>query len=119
MRRRLVCGLIAAFLAACFPIRSAEKSQHWLEVRSPHFTVLTDGTEEQARRVAHQFEQIRGIFQQSFPNVRVDFDQPTTILAARGEGSLKSLLPSFWTERWQSRLAGIAVDAEGAQYIRC
>ena len=42
---------------------AAEKTETWLEVRTPHFTVVTNGSEKQARRVANQFEQIRAAFQ--------------------------------------------------------
>jgi len=34
----------------------------WTEVRSPHFVVFTDGSAGDGRRVAREFEQMRGVF---------------------------------------------------------
>src|SRR5215813_8217646 len=39
----------------------------WIEVKSAHFRVLTDGSADDARRIAHEFEQIRTVLQLPFP----------------------------------------------------
>jgi hypothetical protein len=38
----------------------------WVEVHSPHFTVVSDAGDKQARQVADQFEQIREAFLHAF-----------------------------------------------------
>lgn len=35
---------------------SARAEDRWTEVRSPHFRVITDGSEKDGRKVAEQFE---------------------------------------------------------------
>ena len=46
---------VVLFLAGMVDAAAAEKP--WLEVRSPHFRVLTDASANDARRVAYEFEQ--------------------------------------------------------------
>src|SRR5437879_9154259 len=73
-----------------------DKTETWIEVRSPHFIVASNSNEKQARRAADQFEQIRAVFHKEFPKLRVDPGQPIFILAAKNENTLKALLPGFW-----------------------
>jgi tetratricopeptide (TPR) repeat protein len=73
----------------------ADKEEPWLEVRSPHFTVISNSGEKQARRAAGQFEQFRNVIETSLPRVRVDPNTPLVIFAVKDEDSLKLLLPQF------------------------
>jgi hypothetical protein len=55
-------------------------TDHWFEVRTQHFVVLTDTNEKQAHRVASQFERMRAVFHQasngkSVSLYRNDFNQ--------------------------------------------
>ena len=117
MHRRWVCGLLAAFLAASGPARSADKLQQWLEVRSPHFFVLTNGTEKQARRVAQQFERIRAVFHQAFPRARVDTGAPILALAAKDEKSFKALEPKAWQKKGQLERAGMFLPGPEKNFV--
>jgi Tfp pilus assembly protein PilF len=91
-----VC-LALACLLSCLPARAGEKS--WTEVRSPHFRVLTDGTDKDARRVAREFEQMRVALDEIFPNIRLDSGTPLLVVAARDEDSMKELSPGMWKEK--------------------
>ncbi len=110
--RILGCILVVVLCAA-----GAEKPQTWIEVRSPHFLVVSDAKEKQARRVAKQFELIRAVFQKSFPRTRVDPVGPVTVLAAKDERSLKALLPAFWEEKGHLQPAGIFVKGPEKNYV--
>ena len=52
--------LLTLFAASLAPAR--DKSENWIEVRSPHFIVLSNSSEKQARHVADQFERMRVVF---------------------------------------------------------
>jgi len=80
-----------AFLLVLTSYAAAEKP--WLEVRSPHFRVLTNGTQNQGREVAHEFEQMRYVFATRFPKFRLESGAPLLILAARDEQTQKTLEP--------------------------
>lgn len=110
--RTLACLLLASACAA-----NAEKPPEWIEVRSPHFVVVSDAKEKQARRVALHFELIRAVFQKSFPHARVDPVGQVTVLAARNERSLKDLLPAFWEEKGQLHPAGIFLRGPEKNYV--
>src|SRR5215471_3609020 len=88
-------GLLLIWL--CLPARAADKN--WTEVRSPHFRVLTDGSDQDARRVAREFEQMRGAMSEVFPGVRLDSGVPLLVLVPRDESSMKYLAPGFWKQK--------------------
>jgi hypothetical protein len=54
---RLIFGVLFWIVLGGISCSAADKE--WAEVRSPHFRVITDGSEKDARRVAREFEQIR------------------------------------------------------------
>ena len=88
-----------------------------MEVRSPHFTVTSDGSEKDARKVLLQFEQVRALLQEVWPGARVDTVRPVTILAVRDEGALRALLPEFWEKRGALHPAGVFVDAPDRGWV--
>jgi TPR repeat protein len=96
----LLCGA-AMGVAAGLP---REKDGDWLEVRSPHFTVVTDGSEGEARAAAKRFEQMRAVFGALFPKLPLDDQQPFIVVGARGEKTLRSLIPEYW----EGRSTGVA-----------
>jgi tetratricopeptide (TPR) repeat protein len=103
-------------LAVC-SASAAERGPRWIEARSAHFTVYSDGGLKQARQVAGQFEAIRDLFHRLWPWARVDPSRPILILAAKDEGSLKALLPEFWEQKGSVRPGGIFVRSEERNYI--
>jgi tetratricopeptide (TPR) repeat protein len=85
------------FVALLFtPFRtSAEHHETWIEIKSPHFTVLSNAGESEGRKAALQFEEIRGLFEQLYPKLRVDSGKPTIVFAIKDENSLKLFIPSY------------------------
>jgi tetratricopeptide (TPR) repeat protein len=86
----------AVFLVGLTVIPAQAEQKIWLEARSPHFRVLSDGTEAEARSVARQFEKIRVAFATALPTLHLDSPAPLLILALRNESSAKALLPDLW-----------------------
>ena len=62
---------------------------------SPNFTVFSNAGDEQARRVALEFEVIRSVFQAALPNATSDPNRPLVILAVEDEDDLESLFPQL------------------------
>jgi tetratricopeptide (TPR) repeat protein len=99
--------LMAALLFCSSPLRSpAEHKENWTEIRSPHFTVISNAGEHDGRRVALQFEQVRAMFEQLFPKLKVDSGKPTIVFALKNEDSLKLLLPSYGQNSKSMHVAG-------------
>lgn len=74
---------------------TAHGAEKWLEVRTPHFTVLSNGGEKSARRVAQQFELIRAAFQTVLTNAKSDPAEPILVYVLNSAGSLRELLPEY------------------------
>jgi tetratricopeptide (TPR) repeat protein len=68
----------------------------WQEVRSAHFIVNSDANPRKAQLVAEAFENLREVFHQGFPNLKVDTPNPLVIFAMDGEASFSAFLPWYW-----------------------
>ncbi len=103
------CPSAIALLAVLFAASSAGADHHenWVEIKSLHFTVYSNGTEGEGRLVATHFEQIRALFEESFPDLRVDAgDKPTILYALKNEDSLKLFLPGYSPSRGSVTICG-------------
>jgi len=68
-------------------------ADHWVELRSVHFTACSNAGEAHARRIANQIEEIRSDFQLTFPVIRLDpgkrkdkaLDAPATPATSTGD----------------------------------
>lgn len=109
----LLCSL--ALCCSLASASAADKPATWIELRTPHFTVYSDGGEKTARDVAVQFEQMRNTFVKILDNGRVDPGQPILIIAARDEKSLGALLPEYYGDKQRIHPAGLYVG--GAETI--
>jgi hypothetical protein len=67
---RKIALRIATFLCLVAAVASSAGAQTdtWLEVRTPHFQIITNSNEKEGRRTARQFEGMRAVFQRVFPD---------------------------------------------------
>jgi tetratricopeptide (TPR) repeat protein len=84
----------------------AEHRENWIEIKSPHYTIYSNAGEHDGRRVAAQFEEIRALFEQSFPKLRVDFGKPQVVYVLKDENSLKLLMPAYGQNKSAMKIAG-------------
>jgi len=66
--------------------------QKWVEIKTENFTIVSNGSDKQARQVAKEFEQIRGVLIAGFPQLRVQSFVPIVVLALKSGDDLKELL---------------------------
>jgi len=88
----------------------------WSEVRSPHFRVLTNGSQGHARQVALDFEQLRQVFVRQYPNYRLESGAPLLVFAARDEDTAKALDPRVWKMKG-ARPAGVFHHGWEKQFV--
>jgi len=86
-------------------LHAADKA--WIEIRSPHFRVLSDAPEKEVRQVAREFEQIRAVLARMMSGSRLESGTPFLIVAPNDEFSTRTLLPQCWK---QSKPAGFFVE---------
>jgi len=99
--------LLGALVFFASPLPSpAEHRENWTEIRSAHFTVISNAGEHEGRRIALQFEEVRALFEQLFPKLKVDSGKPTIVFALKNEDSLKLLIPSYGQNSKAMHVAG-------------
>jgi hypothetical protein len=108
IRTNRIAALACGIALSCGPALAA-KEQSWVEVRSPHFIVVSNAGEKQARQTAVRFEQIRMLFRQMILLDQGASSPTITIFAVRDEGSLRELLPEYWA-KGHGHVAGIFFD---------
>ncbi len=106
-----------ALLLTASTVLAKEGGDTWVEVRSPHFLVLTDSNEKQARHVAGQFERMRAVFQIIFPKAYVDPAAPITVIALKDKKGFQALEPELYLAKGQMELAGLFLHAPDKNYI--
>jgi tetratricopeptide (TPR) repeat protein len=111
------CLAALVFLCITSFALASDSTDHWLEVRSPHFVVLTDSNEKQARRIAVQFEQMRAVFHMLIPNAVSDVGSPIVVLALRDKKGFQALEPEAYLAKGQIDLAGYFMSAPDKSYI--
>ncbi len=117
LSRKLVYCLSACLaFTFCGPIGISAKDA-WIEVQSPHFKVISNAGENEARKIADQFEQFREVFHSSFPKLRVDLGKPLIIFAVKNEDTLKLLLPAYWEVKGRMHPAGLFAPGEARHYV--
>ncbi len=93
----------------------AQASEQWTEVRSPHFTVVTDAGEKRGREVALRFEQMRQVFGNLVLRGEVHTSRPIQILAFKNTKGIRSVSPMFKGKVVE--LAGLYQKGQSQDYI--
>jgi TonB family protein len=117
--RLVLCCLFAGFLIVIVAggVASAGNKPVWIELRSPHFIVVTNAGEGKARRAAYQFEMIRAVFRSYFGQKQESVEQPVMLLAAKDENTIKGLVPEFWARKGAAHPAGYYLGSSDTDYI--
>lgn len=114
MLKRLVL-FVLILAAALAPAR--DKPENWTEVRSPHFTVVTNSNEKQGRRIADQFERMRSVFHVAFPKLQIDPGSPIVVLAIKDEKDFRALEPEAYLAKGSLKLGGLFLRAPDKNYV--
>ena len=98
MRKTIfAAGLLFSLLAPLLLI--AAPPGNWVEVRSPHFVIVSDADQSQALTTAVRFEQMRTLVLESVPEAKTasqtNQSPVITVLAAEDEDSFKLLMPEY------------------------
>jgi len=123
---RFLIGLFSAALFI-FPLTSTLRADNktWIEVRSPHFRIITNGTETVAHRLAREFEQMRAVFANQFPGFRLESGAPLLVIAPRDLEVAKNLVPAVFNRKgtgvagvyfhgWEKQYAIVRLDTVSA-----
>lgn len=114
MRRAWVLLLSASLLLAA-PLGALPRPKgRWIELRSPHFTVISSASEETARGVAFRLEQMRAVFGQ-VTHLNLESQVPIWVFVFATDRQLTSFKPLFDGRPLAG--GGFFVRREGGSYI--
>ncbi len=114
MVRRVVIALSVIALFAPAPCRAADQ---WIEVKSAHFTVVSNAGQGDARNLAWQMEQIRSALAVLWPWAHLDLDRPFIVIGVKDEPSMRALAPRYWEEKNSAHPTSVWIGAEDRYYL--
>ncbi len=110
--------LLALCALALVCVRAhADSAPVWLEVDTPHFTVVTDAREKQARHIAGQFERMQAIFHKILPGAHSDPGAPIVVLALKNRRDFQTVEPAEYLTKGKLDLAGAFLQNNDRNYI--
>ncbi|MBI3484066.1 MAG: DUF1570 domain-containing protein [Acidobacteria bacterium] len=109
--------MLALLLSVAGPTAAADKPEPWVEVRSPHFRVISNAGDKRARRAAGQFERFREVLRNTLVKGRLDSSMPMLIIAVKDEKGLKALLPEYWEKKGSMHPVGVFLRSLGKDFV--
>jgi tetratricopeptide (TPR) repeat protein len=117
MNQRALRPLLLIYIASllCFAPSAHAGPPQWVEVKSPHFSVITDAGEKKGREVATRFEQMRAVFGKLFARASVNIPVPLQIVAFRNGKELSQMAPLYHGK--PTEVAGLFQPGEDRSFI--
>ena len=97
--------LLTILVCVGFALPAFSGEQQWVEIHSPHFSVVTDAGDKRGRDVAVRFEQMRAVFGALMVKAKVNTPIPLQIIAFRNSKELRQFSP-IWRGK-ATELAGL------------
>lgn len=105
-------------LLACLAAPAAHAAAPaWFEIRSQHFTLVTDGGDKDGRHILDQLERMRWAFATMFPKANVDPAAPIVVVAVKNEKEFQTLEPADYLGKGMAHLGGYFLKAPDKNYI--
>jgi hypothetical protein len=109
--------LRSLLLFAAFVPSAGAQDLPWLEVTTPHFVVISNSTEKEARRAGIQFERMRSVFGRIFPDTNIDTAAPIVVLAVQDKRNLQALEPPAYLGKGQLNIVGLFLRTPEKNYV--
>jgi len=87
-------------------ICAAADKVKWIEVRSTHFNLVTNGDEKHAREVALHLEELRAFFGQMLNRSELNQPVPLQVVALRSADEMQRLEARFFSGQFRQGLHG-------------
>lgn len=110
-RRETLVRLICVVFLTASPVFA----ETWVKAVTPRFTVISNGSERDARTVAADFERIRAVIAASNPSLRIDGRAQTIVVAINGAGTFDKLLPA--DKKDDTLIAGLFHEGWERNYV--
>jgi hypothetical protein len=110
-------GHVVFLATVLFCLTVGVQAENWVEVDTPHFIVLSNSGDRQARRVADQFERMRAVFQKRFPKASIDAASRIIVIAVKNKEDFRVLEPQPYLAQGQVDLAGLFLHTPDKDYV--
>jgi tetratricopeptide (TPR) repeat protein len=109
----------AACLAIAVTVLSGTLSaaDRWIEVKSTHFTVISNAGDNSTRKLVWQLEQVRSAMTALWPWMKPDLNTPLTVIVVKDENSMRAFAPEYWERRGSTRPASLWASGPGQFYL--
>jgi len=112
--RQIVLSCLLPFILA---LSASAQTDSWLEVRTPHFVVVSNSSEKEARHTTLQFERMRSVFHRIFPDANLDTAAPIVVLAVTDKRNIEALEPEAYLGTGKLTLGGLFLQAPEKNYV--
>lgn len=89
-------------------VPAANAAETWTEIRTEHFTVVSNAGEGTARKTAGEFEQARAAYGRIWPWTQKTRSKPTVVVALKDESSMRGWAPGFFEKNGINWVSGWA-----------
>src|SRR5579863_1537610 len=86
-------SVLLPLLVCSIPLTAADRP--WIEVKTDHFTVLSNSGEKDAREAAVDLERIRLVLTKLLPSLKTDPNAPILVFITADEDLYGSLVPEY------------------------
>jgi TPR repeat protein len=95
----------------------AAAADDWIEVKSAHFTVVSNAGDRATRRLVWQLEQVRSAISALFAWAKPDLSKPLSVIVLKDQNSMRALAPRYWEERRNIKPASVWVTGADQHYL--
>jgi tetratricopeptide (TPR) repeat protein len=113
----VVYGVLSAAAAGVLRPAVLTAADQWIEVKTGHFTVVSNAGERTTRRLAWQLEQVRSATSTLWAWAKPDLNKPLSIIVLKDEHSLRAFAPQYWETRGSVRPAAVWVTGPDQHYL--
>ncbi len=95
----------------------ARAADDWIEVKSGHFTVVSNAGDRTTRRLVWQLEQVRSATSTLFAWAKADLVKPLRVIVVKDENSMRVWAPQYWEDRRAVRPASVWATGPDQHYM--
>jgi TPR repeat protein len=114
LRRSSIVALIVACCATGTQLLAADR---WIEVKSAHFSVVSNAGDRATRTLVWQLEQVRSATSTLWRWARLDLNVPLSVVIVKDENEMRRLAPEFWEKRGAVHPASIWLTGPDQHYL--
>jgi hypothetical protein len=100
-----------------FSAGRAAADRPWVEIQSPHFTIVCNGSEKEGREAAVDLERTRAVLMTLLSNVHQDPNVPIVVFVTADENTFANLVPIYNQRAQGSKPSSIFRTGRDRNYI--